>query len=331
MNYLEEILNGIEQAILAVDKQGKIIYANLASKQLLNIKQGITHLDQITPTKKNQTLYQTIIKGETSKTTVQTGDKHFLIKQKTTDSGFTIYQLFDITKEKDLENKEVDFVSLAAHELRTPVTSIRGYLAAFLDEAKNMEPEQRELLNRVQISATRLDALISNLLHSSNVEKGLIHLNKEPISLESVIQNVIEDYKGRASDKNVTISFKKPAKEIIQVYADIEKIREVLTNLITNAILYNKPGGKVTVELKYRPDQVMISVEDTGIGIPKEAQNKLFTKFFRVGESANSESQGTGLGLYISKAIVDLHGGDIWVESELGKGTKFTFTLPIGE
>lgn len=331
MIFFDPVQN-IKHAVVTIDAEGKIIYANKKFLTLFKLSKKVGNINQIKKSKENQSLIKSLLEGKRNEVLVRGNNKSFLIEKhafKTNRGRQLTTVIIQNKKEKTFPlEKQADFVSMAAHELRTPVTSIRGYLSVFLDEAKDLTDQQRNMLDRVQISATRLDALISNILHSSNIEKGIIRLRKEPLSLESLIQNVIEDYKNRSKEKDVSIVFNKPEKEIINIFADIEKIREVLTNLITNAILYNKPGGEVLIKLTYKKDCAEICIQDTGIGIPKEAQQNLFNKFFRVGQNIDKDSQGTGLGLYISKAIVELHGGKIWVESELGKGTKFTFTLP---
>ena len=328
----KNILDTIAHAVIAIDNQERVICANTSFLKLFDLKNIPSKVTKIKPIKGTEELLNAIKKSKPGKNREAIlGNRSFMLeahRQKNGDRGIKVVIIYDITKQKNLYDKKTDFVSLAAHELRTPVTSIRGYLSVFLDEARGLTLEQKNLLDRVQISATRLDGLITNLLHSSNIEKGIMKLHKEPISLESLIQNVLEDYKKRAQEKGITIIFNKPEKEIIDVSADIEKIREVVINLVTNAILYNKLKGKITVTLKHTREWIEVSVEDTGIGIPKEAQRQLFKKFFRVGANLDGESQGTGLGLYISKAIIQLHGGKISVESELGKGTKFSFTLP---
>lgn len=248
-----------------------------------------------------------------------------------TDLGF-ILDLEDRSKEKTLEAVQLDFVSMASHELRTPLTSIRGYLSVFLGDNKDkLTPEQKEQLERIQVSGDQLAGIIDNLLSVSKVERGAFSLSAQAIDYQKLLQKTVEDNKIQASSKNISLTL-----EILgtlpEVHADPIRISEVLNNLISNAISYTQEGGAIKVGAKFGGKEIITSVTDNGRGIPADAIPHLFTKFFRVQEALDqsSNSKGTGLGLYISKSIIDLHHGKIWVESPgLGKGTTFYFTLPV--
>ncbi len=238
--------------------------------------------------------------------------------------------LHDETKENELEQMKLDFVSMASHELRTPLTSIRGYLSVFMDEnASKLTPEQKELLDKIEISTERLVGLISNLLNVNKIERDRLSASVVSTDWVKQVSRAVEDLQSPAKQKNINLNFIQPTAPIPQVMADSLLMSEVLGNLITNAINYTKEGGSVSVYITPGSTEVTTTIADTGIGIPKEAMANLFTKFFRVSGSLVPGSKGTGLGLYISKSIVEKHHGKIWVESELGKGSKFNFTLPV--
>lgn len=241
-----------------------------------------------------------------------------------------ILVLHDITGEKKLEEMKLDFVSMAAHELRTPLTSLKGYLSVFMEDNEKMfNKEQLMFLNRINISAQQLTNLVENLLSVSRIERGAFTIRMQSLDWTKTVLEVVDELTGRAKEKNIELSFAQPQELLPNVLADKIRIDEVLNNLLSNAITYTQSGGKITVSIEKKEREVITHVTDTGSGIPKEALSHLFTKFFRVSAPLEVGSKGTGLGLYISKAIITMHRGRIWVESEVGKGSTFSFTLPI--
>lgn len=235
-------------------------------------------------------------------------------------------------QQQQLESMQVDFVSMTSHELRTPITSLMGYLNTLNQEARDkLTNDQKEFLDRSIVSAQQILAIVNNILNVSKVERGAFTVSLRPVDLVELIETAVSESKILASQKNILLEFKKPERSIPKVSADNLRVSEVLNNLINNAITYSQSGGKVEVNIQSDDKGVVTSVVDNGPGIPTEAQPKIFTKFFRaqgaLGKSSNS--QGSGLGLFISKSIVDLHKGQIWFESEPGKGTTFHFSLPI--
>ncbi len=241
-----------------------------------------------------------------------------------------ILTLHDITKEKQLEEMRLDFVSMAAHELRTPLTSIKGYLSVFMHEnSKNLSIQQNTFLERIAISTQQLNGLVDNLLSVSRIEKGVFTVRLQPTDWVLIVSEQVAEFTNRAKEKMIQLSFTKPSQLIPKVIADKIRITEVLSNLLSNAISYTQHGGEVKVTLEAKNNEVITHIQDNGPGIPKDAIPHLFTKFFRVSGILEQGSKGTGLGLYISKAIVELHKGRIWVDSETGKGSVFSFSLPV--
>lgn len=240
----------------------------------------------------------------------------------------TIITLRDQTDEKELEMMKLDFVSMAAHELRTPITAIRGYLALLLtDEHSNLSRESTQFIERAQSSSKQLVGLINNLLNVSKIERGSLNMNFIKIDWPQLVQDAIHDQQFNAKVKNISLSYEGPH-ENLPLLADEVSIKEVVNNLVSNAINYTGSDGLVTVNIRQDGGQVITEVKDNGVGIPANALPRLFTKFYRVKGGMASGSGGTGLGLYISKSIIDLHYGKIWAESEYGKGTTFAFSLP---
>ncbi len=237
--------------------------------------------------------------------------------------------LHDLSKEEELEKMKLDFVSMASHELRTPLTSIIGYLSVFNEENKDKLPkEELDLTDKAEISAKQLLFLVQNLLNVNKIEREEMSVSPQVMDYLPLATKAIEDLKAQANQKQIILTLKAPP-TLPKVIADPIRIAEVVTNLIANAINYTGAGGKVELSIESTADSVTTCVTDTGVGIPKDAIPHLFTKFFRVSNQTQQASKGTGLGLYISKSIIEKLNGKIWVESIEGKGSKFYFTLPI--
>jgi len=223
-----------------------------------------------------------------------------------------------------------EFISLASHEIRTPIAALEGYLS-MLNLQKVDIKARDEIAKRSYESVERLSTLVKDLLDVSRIDQKRIKLNKQPTRLERLIQRAMEGFELQTRDKKIYIKFQKPEKMLQEANIDPERVGEVFNNLISNAIKYTYKGG-ITISLEEKDNMAQITVSDTGMGIPKNAISHLFQKFYQA-ETASSvlsnERGGTGLGLYISKNIVEMHGGKIWVESTEGKGTAFYFTLPL--
>jgi len=223
-----------------------------------------------------------------------------------------------------------EFISLASHEIRTPIAALEGYLS-MLNLQKVDIKARDEIAKRSYESVERLSTLVKDLLDVSRIDQKRIKLNKQPTRLERLIQRAMEGFELQTRDKKIYIKFQKPEKMLQEANIDPERVGEVFNNLISNAIKYTYKGG-ITISLEEKDNMAQITVSDTGMGIPKNAIPHLFQKFYQA-ETASSvlsnERGGTGLGLYISKNIVEMHGGKIWVESTEGKGTAFYFTLPL--
>lgn len=244
---------------------------------------------------------------------------------------YSVMLFHDKSREKQLEAMKLDFVSMAAHELRTPLTSVKGYISVFLSEnEKRLDPEQLMFIRRINTSTQQLSGLVENLLSVARVERGALSLNNQIVEWVNNVKSQSDTFQHRADEKRITLKFTNPERSISRVNVDLVRINEVLNNLISNAINYTEPMGKIDIWIEQKDEMVVTHVKDTGKGIPKEALEHLFSKFFRVqGGSAEQASKGNGLGLYLSKAIVELHHGKIWAESEgLGKGSTFSFSLP---
>lgn len=230
---------------------------------------------------------------------------------------------------KELDKMKSDFVSNVSHELRTPLTAIKGSVDNMLDGITgSLNEKQIRYLTRVKSNSDRLSRLINDVLDLSRIEAGGIDLKRTYLSLVPLTQEVIESLKSVATEKLISLEVSYPDNSV-NAWADRDKVTQVLLNLLGNAVKFTSPHGKVIVDIHTNGDEwVQISVADTGPGIGAEEANKIFDKFYQVSQVKQQKTKGTGLGLAISKALVEMHGGRIWVESEVGKGSTFSFTLP---
>ena len=233
----------------------------------------------------------------------------------------------DLTRIRQLENTRREFVANVSHELRTPLSLIKGYVETLLDGGAKDDPELTiKFLRTIERHSNRLTNLIEDLLTISRLESGQITLQLRPIELRAFADHLLSDLQKRATERGVTIENQIPAD--LDGRADPDRLEQVLVNLLDNAMKYGRANGRVAIRGQAGDDQVELCVADDGPGIPAEAKERIFERFYRVDRARSRETGGTGLGLSIVKHIVQSHGGKVWVESEPGKGARFFFTLP---
>ncbi|KGX89088.1 two-component system histidine kinase PnpS [Pontibacillus litoralis] len=233
----------------------------------------------------------------------------------------------DITELKNLEQTRKDFVANVSHELRTPITSIRGFSETLLDGAMQDEALREQFINIILKESQRLQSLIHDLLELSKLEKEEFQLNIEPISIRAMINDIIPIVEQQADEKEITIHTH--FEEDVLMEGDAARLKQVVMNLLGNAIHYSHPRGSVTVSIKKHQADVHIMVEDNGVGIPEEEVPRIFERFYRVDKARSRNSGGTGLGLAIVKHIVEAHHGTIKVDSVYEKGTTFHIFIPM--
>jgi PAS domain S-box-containing protein len=242
----------------------------------------------------------------------------------------TLVILHDITREKTVEKMKTEFVSLAAHQLRTPLSAIKWTLKMLLEgDLGVITKEQKDFIEKIYNSNERMITLINELLDITRIEEGRYLYKPVLADLKPIVQFVVNFYKTEIKKKKIKFEFRKPKGPLPKIKLDTEKIRLAIDNLIDNAIRYTPDFGKVTVSLEHKEEEIRFSVKDNGLGIPKEQQARVFTKFFRGVNVMRIATEGTGLGLFITKNIIEAHGGKIWFESEENKGTTFYFVIPI--
>jgi GAF domain-containing protein/two-component sensor histidine kinase len=237
--------------------------------------------------------------------------------------------LRDITREIEADRAKRQFISDVSHELRTPLTAIKGYIDVLLiGSAQTLSTEQIEYLNIVKTNANRLKVLIDDILDISRLDGGKIKLTFSEVAIDVIIKDVVQSLRLEAENKGMTIDVDIPG-DLPTISADQKRLTQVVFNLFSNAVKYTFPGGTVMVRTHLnRGGMLQVDVEDTGVGMSTEQQKKLFRPFYRADNPLREVAGGTGLGLSIARSLVELHGGEMWVTSEIGKGSTFSFIIP---
>ena len=338
---LEATLGSLQEAVLMVDAGNRILLANPAlqkifprAKDIINqrvevVLHSVAFLDYVDAVRAGRAQPQhelEFVDGTRSTWLEVTGA---LVTPLDGGPGsWALFVLHDITRQRELEGIRKDFVANVSHELRTPLSIIKGCIETLVDGHRSMPIEDRErFLQTIQRHAERLHSLLEDLLVLSRLESATPGLLREPVHLGELISGLVDDLRGRplAGDHALTVTID-PG--VGTVPADPLRISQVCANLLDNALKYTPRGAHIDVDARPRGETIEICVRDDGPGIPEADLPHLFERFYRVDKGRSRETGGTGLGLSIVKHIVQLHGGRVWVESTLGKGTAFYFTLP---
>jgi two-component system phosphate regulon sensor histidine kinase PhoR len=337
----ETLLNSISEGILFLDDQSRVIGFNEAlgsmldwaapmkGKTLLEAVREHTLMDLISELRKTGMEQQ----SEITVSGTNGNDRVLQVSGSTLrrpgGDGY-ILTFYDITRLKQLEQMRKEFVANVSHELRTPLTLIKGFAETLLDGAIHDPDSAHRFVSTIHRNADRLALIIEDLLAISALESGQVVLEKQTLRLHPLVNQVISELQGRPNARPTTIE-NAIAPEIVAC-ADLQRLQQVLTNLVDNAIKYGREEGEVRIGATVLPDKsVQISVADNGPGIPPDALDRIFERFYRVDKARSREQGGTGLGLSIVKHIVQVHGGKLWVDSKLGEGSTFYFTLPQGD
>jgi signal transduction histidine kinase len=234
--------------------------------------------------------------------------------------------LHDVTAQREAEELQATFLSVISHELQTPLAVIRGYAELLADEAGRIKPrELRQKLGIVAEESAKLSKMVTNLLDASRIQAGGLELKPEPVDLRRLVERVVQKM-AALSDKHrfeVAVS-----RDLPPVLADYERVEQVLTNLLENAIKYSPSGGTILITDDLTSDEVIIHVTDEGVGVPEADRQRIFSRFHRLNSRQVRQMKGVGLGLYIARAIVGAHGGRIWADAAPGGGAQFSFSLP---
>jgi signal transduction histidine kinase/DNA-binding response OmpR family regulator len=346
---IRAIADGVNEALLLISNSQRILDANQRFVEIFGIPLGkITgqHLEDV------QTLFQQIFAEadnlyewvvtssldnaqEFTKIVVQNWPHHGELQLYSTpirdEVGFLgrLFVFRDITHEREVDRMKTEFVSLVSHELRTPLTSIRGYTEMVLDgDAGEINNEVEEYLTVVLSNAERLVALVNDLLDISRIESGRIQLKVEAVDLKEIVETVTATMQQKLKEKlqDLLVEIDPTA---VNVKGDKDKLVQVLTNYVSNAYKYTQAGGQINIQICRQGNFAHVSVKDNGFGISPEDQGRLFTRFYRVDNSMTREVGGTGLGLSIVKQLIELQGGEVGVQSAMGLGSTFWFTVPL--
>jgi len=232
----------------------------------------------------------------------------------------------DITERKRTEQLKSDFISFVTHQLRTPLSGVKWMLELAMD-AKDNQEEMNSFIADARLSTERLIRLVNDLLDASQLERSKQKVAPQPVDLEKLTQDAVTEINPTLLEMKQTLSVE-VANNLPRPYADRQLMRQAIMNLLSNSVKYTQAEGKIDIRISAEQDSVRWEIRDTGIGIPRGDREKLFEKYYRASNVLEVESEGTGLGLYLVRLIVELFGGEIWCESEEGVGSKFVFTLP---
>ena len=246
------------------------------------------------------------------------------------DTSGAVIVLHDITELRKLERIRRDFVANVSHEFRTPLTAIQGFAETLIAGALDDPQNRGRFLNIILEHARRLARLTEDLLKLSQMDADRLELEVHPVKVSQLVESCYETARHRAAEKELTLTLAPGLSDSLpDVAGDARRLQEVLQNLLDNAIQYTLPGGKIVLSAELKNDGVVFTVADTGIGIPTADQPRIFERFYRVDAARSREAGGTGLGLAIAKHLVEVHGGRVWVESEVGVGSRFHFSVPL--
>ncbi len=350
--YLNMVIENITNGVLVFDKNKKIIVTNPAMRKIIQLKnKKVTLFDfikifkgviQLIGEKKREIDISKDINKVLSSVKIvyyketQLKDRFFEIfivpiqnHRKKVLGGAII--LHNITTIKKLEKMRTDFVSVASHQLRTPLTAMKLFGELIISKGfKKLDARQKEYLEYLFQSTHQMIELVNDLLNVSLIEAGKLKIEPKPTQMEHLIQKTINEIMPIVKDRKCKIAFQKPRKKIPKILVDQRLICQIIRNLITNAVRYSPTvKGNILVKLEKRnKEEYLISIKDNGIGISKEAQSRIFEKFYRADNAIKSVTEGSGLGLYTSKMIIEASGGKIWFKSKPNKGTIFYLTIP---
>lgn len=335
---LNSVLNNMVEGVIVIDDRHRFIYANESSLSLLSIEHESLQERSILEVLRNPTIEQVVEKCFSRKETVKTefetirGLRRTLalraswMPSETQNRAMLV--LNDVTNLRHLENMRRDFVANVSHELKTPLASIKAYAETLrmggLDDLEN----RVGFVATIEEQANRLHQLIMDLIHLGRIEEGRTAFQITDVDMCSLLEERVQSFRDDARKAQIMLEIDTPEEEIWG-RADDEGMQTIIDNLISNAIRYTPPEGRVLVRCKVRDDNVLIEVSDTGIGIAPEQQERIFERFYRVDKARSREKGGTGLGLSIVKHLVQSFGGKMDLESSIGRGSKFTVGLPL--
>jgi two-component system phosphate regulon sensor histidine kinase PhoR len=343
---MASIMDSIADGVLVTDVLGTIQILNPKAKEILGLYaesaigqsavEFIQRFDDVPYDVMHEKFQKIIERGETFRTDIKLSlptTRFYTLSLGPVRSKDGLVQgivavLSDITQLKEMDQMKTDLMSMVTHEIRTPLATVRGFAQILLKGGIGNE-KSSEFLEIINRQSNRLVNLVNDFLDITRIESGRQVVTKGPVDLDKLIKNAVADLKPLADEKNISLQYQQLPTPIPEIFGDRNLVEQVLINLLSNAIKYSPKGAWARVSVAQRNGHMAVSVQDNGLGIPKESVSRLFEKFYRVRNDDRKDIIGTGLGLSLAKQIIDVHGGTISVESEHGEGSKFTFTIPI--
>ncbi len=332
-NKLSTVFSYMADGLVVYDTEGKMVQSNPAAARLLGDRILYEDFDKIFAPFTIEELLESEEKTHTQLMQVEDAYINAIFVEYMEEEGVVaglIVVLQDTTEAKQMEEMQKEFVANVSHELRTPITTIKSYVETLIDGAKDEPEVEDQFLGVINHESDRMTHLISELLELSRIDSRQVKLQLEPVDLTELVKNSVDEHVFLAQQKEQTLAFV-GSEQPYYIEADAQRVEQVLRNLITNAIKYSPKQASITLGMRpqRRTGRIEVFVRDTGMGIEKKEQERIFERFYRVDKARSRSMGGTGLGLAISREIMEMHRGEIWVESQYGKGSTFWLSFPL--
>lgn len=338
---IQAIVDGMADGVLVVNRRGRVTFLNPAAEAMLGLSAAnvlgkglkrfaaggtlLAVMEDAGQSEGMSIVKEIAVKGKEER--VLSANVSSLLDGRQRLAGY-IAVLTDVTALKEISDMKTDLVSFVSHELRSPITSIRGFADTLRSGWEDLPVEMREeFCGIIASECDRLLSMVNEMLDVSRMEAGReLNLTLSPVDVPALLQRAVCTQRGYTTRHEVILE---ATPDLPMIHADADKLYQVLINLLSNAVKYSPDGGTITASASLRGDRVRISVADQGLGIPPEMIGKLFQRYYRVQTKAHTSIKGTGLGLFFVKGVVEAHGGSVWVESQYGKGSRFIFEVPV--
>jgi len=330
---LATILDNMTDAVIMIDSDGNISLANIAAENIFNIKEANNKplIEAVRDHEVDELAKFCLKTDKTQAVQYESGtSKRYLrtiaIPIVHNESRVVLLLFQDLTELRNLQTTRRELIGNVSHEFRTPLAGIKAMVENLSGGAIDDKKAARDFLARIDSEVDRLTQLVAELTELSRIETGKAELKKEPVKINQLVDEVANQLSHQADRQKLSI-VRELAADLPSIHADKDRVRQVIANLVHNAIKFTPAGGRITVTTRALKDSVVVDITDTGIGIPNEDLPRVFERFYK-GDKART-GEGTGMGLAIAKHVVEAHGGSIWVQSEEGKGSTFSFSLPF--
>lgn len=327
-NIRDTLINSMVEGVLGINHKKQIIISNALAERMLS------EFNESDREMFNLQIEDTFESQKTEYREYEMNQRFYVIimshikKIQTNGEGGLVAIVRDMTNEHELEQVKKDFIASVSHELRTPISLLQGYTESIVDGVVTEPEEINEFLTVVLDESKRLSRLVNELLNVAKMDAEGLNVTQELQPMQDLVRKMAMKYRQQAQELNLTLDFQMDGEMASLWYYDFDRMEQVLTNLVDNASRYTQPGDTISIKATADHDHQILTIEDTGVGIAPQHLEKLFERFYKVDSARKRGSQGTGLGLFITRMIVNAHGGHIRVESELDKGTKFIISLP---